>query len=220
MASRRSQENETRDRRHPTARRSHRPGVLSRIEPIAEMQFGYVTRAQATTLGVHDYELMRAVDAGALHRPDHGVYRVAGAGADLLGELRAAWFRLDPTTMPLERTTRPTLWVSHASAAEVLGLGTLLPALPEFISTRRLQSRAPARVRVRREGVSRGEWSVRDGLPVTTPARTLRDLTRARTSTLQLARFIADALAADMITESALLSVVSNTTLRQIRAAV
>lgn len=214
----RSQENETRD--PPPPRRAHRPSVLSRIEPVAEMQFGYVTRAQAATLGVHDYELMRAVDAGALHRPDHGVYRVAGAGADLLGELRTSWFRLDPTRMPLERTTRPTLWISHQSAAEVLGLGTLLPARPEFTSARRLQSRTRARVRLRREGVDRDEWLVKEGLPVTTPARTLRDLTRAHTPTLQLARFIADALAAGMIAEAALLSVVSNTTLREIRSGV
>ena len=65
------------------------------------------------------------------------MYRVAGAGVDSYQQLRIAWLRLDPSTSPRQRTRWPTLWVSHQSAASLLGFGVFLADVPEFISTRR-----------------------------------------------------------------------------------
>jgi hypothetical protein len=48
--------------------------------------------------------------------------------------------------------------------------------VPEFISNRRLQSRADVKIRVRTGGLVRDSWTVHDGFVVTTPARTIADL--------------------------------------------
>jgi hypothetical protein len=173
--------------------RSHL-NVASRLGTVPEAQHGYFTRAQAAEAGVEDFELARAVTYLQIRRLGHGVYRVAGAGTDLHQDLRVVWFRLAPTLSPRQRTHRPTLWVSHQSAATVLELGAFLPDTPEFISTQRLQPRVDAHIRVRRNGLSRDEWIVRDGFAVTSPARTLADLARVGHDGGHLGLFAADAL--------------------------
>ena len=169
--------------------------VVRRLGHIPEAQRGFFTRAQAHQAGVEDYELTRAVGYGYIERLDHGVYRVEGAGTDPHQDLRVTWLRLAPSLRPRQRTLEPTLWVSHRSAANVLGLGVFLPPVAEFISTKRLQPRIEAKIRVRRHGLNREEWIVRDGFAVTTPARTLADLAAAGVDGGHLSRFAADALA-------------------------
>ncbi len=158
--------------------RSHL-NVAQAIEDVAAAQAGYFTRAQASAAQVADYQLQRAVEYGQVHRLDHGVYRVAGAGQDEFQELRTLWLRLDPVPRPRERTRKPTLWVSHASAAWVHSLGVLVPTVYEFTSTTRRQLRTPRAQVVRSAGLGRHEWMVREGFAVTSPLRTLADLDRA-----------------------------------------
>jgi len=170
--------------------------VVSRLGTIPEAQYGYFTRAQAAEAGVEDFELARAVNYQQIQRLGHGVYRVAGAGIDLHQDLRVTWLRLAPTLTPRQRTHHPTLWVSHQSAAQVLDLGVFLPEVPEFISTRRLQPRVDAHIRVRHNGLDRDQWVVRDGFAVTAPVRTLSDLAQAGHDGGHLGRFAADAISA------------------------
>ena len=165
-----------------------------RIEHLSEAQFGYFTRAQAHSGGIEDYELTRATDYGQIARVGHGVYRVVGAPADPLEDLRVAWLRLDPESSPRQRTRFPELWVSHHSAARVLDLGIYLAAEPEFTSTRKLQPRFPARIRVRSAGLRRDEWVVRRGFAVTSVARTMTDLAKEHWDRGHLGQFAADAL--------------------------
>jgi len=184
--------------------------VVSRLGTIPEAQHGYFTRAQAAEAGVEDFELARAVSYQQILRLGHGVYRVAGAGTDLHQDLRVAWFRLAPTLAPRQRTHHPTLWVSHQSATRVLDLGVFLPDVPEFISTRRLQPRVDAHIRVRRDGLDLHEWIVRDGFAVTSPARTLADLAQAGHDGGHLGRFAADAIAAGQTTSAELQAALGN----------
>ncbi|MEZ5225779.1 MAG: type IV toxin-antitoxin system AbiEi family antitoxin domain-containing protein [Acidimicrobiales bacterium] len=114
------------------------------IEELSEAQHGYFTRAQAHDVGVSDVQLSRATDYRQIRRLDHGIYRVAGAGHDEHADLRIAWLRLDPKRRPRERTKNPTIWVSHQSAAVLLGLGTFIPPKHQFISTVRKQLRSDA----------------------------------------------------------------------------
>lgn len=169
--------------------------VIDRLGSVPEGQYGYFTRAQAAAHQIRDFELSRSVAYRHIIRLRHGVYRVAGAGTDPHQELRTAWLRLQPSIPPRQRTHRPTLWVSHRSAAAVLGLGVFLSDNPEFLSTRRLQARFEARVRVRQKGLTPFEWTVQNGFAVTTPARTLADLVQAGHDGGHLGRFAADAIA-------------------------
>ena len=71
-----------------------------------------------------------------------------------------------------------------------------LADVPEFISTRRLQARFEARIRICSRGLERSEWVVRNGFAVTSAARTLLDLAAAGHDGGYLGRFASDAIAA------------------------
>ena len=164
------------------------------IGDIADAQKGYFTRAQATNDGIDDMRLQRAVRNGSIERLGHGVYRIIGTGQDLHETLRVAWLRLSPDNSPRERTQRPHLWVSHRSAAQLLDLGDVAADVPEFITDRRIQTRADAIVRVRSGGLERSEWMVFDGFAATTPARTIVDLAADRMDGGHLGRIASDAI--------------------------
>jgi len=179
------------------------PLVVS-LGDIADAQNGYFTRAQAAREGVDDMRLQRAVNNGSIERLAHGVYRITGAGQDPHQALRVAWLRLSPDESPRERTRRPHLWVSHRSAARLLGLGVVAADVPEFISDRRIQTGADVIVRVRSGGLARSDWMIYDGFPVTTPARTVADLAAARMDGGHLGRIASDALERGMTTRQEL----------------
>jgi hypothetical protein len=178
----------------------HENSFVVLLSGIADAQRGYFTRAQAAEQGVDDMRLQRAVANGSIERIDIGVYRVTGAGQDPHQALRAAWFRLSPVESPRERTHHPHLWVSHRSAARLLDLGVVASDVPEFISDRRIQSRADVIVRVRSGGLMRPDWMVHDGFAVTTPARTVADLAADRMDGGHLGRIASDALQRGMAT--------------------
>lgn len=179
-----------------------RPPLGRRLIDVTEAQQGYFTRAQAHRRGVDDSALQRGVTSGAIERLDHGVYRISGAGYDPHQRLRVAWLRLTPDLSPRERTVRPHLWVSHRSAAALFDLGVAIADVPEFISDRRLQSRAYVKIRVRTAGLDRDSWTVHDGFAVTTPAQTIADLADDHIDGGHLGRIASDALAKGLVTES------------------
>lgn len=181
-----------------------RLNLPSRIEHLSEAQYGYFTRAQTHTAGIDDYELTRAVEYGQITRVGHGVYRVIGAPVDPLEDLRVAWLRLDPLSSPRQRTRRPEIWVSHRSAARVLGLGVYLVETPEFTSTRKLQPRFPTRIRVRSAGLQRDEWVVRNGFAVTSVVRTIADLANEPLDRGHLGQLADDALRTGVATPAEL----------------
>jgi Transcriptional regulator, AbiEi antitoxin len=176
-------------------KRSSRIDLIAMIEELSEAQHGYVTRAQAHDVGVSDVQLARATDYGQIRRLDHGIYRAAGAGHDEHADLRIAWLRLDPKRRPRERTKNPTIWVSHQSAAVLLGLGTFIPPAHQFISTVRKQLRSDSlHVQVRPNGLTPDQWVIRGGMAVTSPLQTLIDLDGANTDGGHLGAFLQDAI--------------------------
>lgn len=170
------------------------------MEYIAEGQAGYFTRAQATRAGVADFELDRGVSYDQIRRLGHGVYRVVGAGFDSHEALRTAWLRVTPTASPIERIYKPTVWVAGRSAATVHGFGDFIADVPEFISTRRLQARMDAAVTVRSAGLGRDEWTVVDGLAVTSAVRTFLDLVAANLDGGHIGNYAEDAIATGVTT--------------------
>src|SRR5690606_2959705 len=145
--------------------------------------------------------LQRAMRSGAIERLAHGVYRIAGAGHDPHQQLRVAWLRLTPGLSPRKRTADPHPWVSHRSAAALFDPGVANADVPDFISDRRLQTRAEIRIHLRSDGLERGEWTVQDGFAVTTPVRTLADLAADHMDGGHLGRIASDALAKGLMTE-------------------
>ena len=176
--------------------------VIQALGDLPEAQQGYFTRRQAATAGIEDFALTRSVSQGFISRLDHGVYRVAGAGHDDHEHLRVAWFRLEPQAGPRDRVRKPTIWVSHESAASLHGCGVYLADTPTFITRDRIQPRKGVKVYRRSAGLDRRDYTVVDGFAVTTVPRTAADLARARSDGGHIGRFIHEAINANAATLS------------------
>lgn len=171
------------------------------VADLAAEQWGLVTTAQARSLGVSPQTVARLSAEGGLERLTHGVYRVSGTPPSPLDEVRAAWLALDPGRRAGERLhDEPPAVVSHRSAAAILGLGDLEADGSEFTSGERKQTRRPD-VQIHRGPVGPAEWTVVDGLPVTTVVRTVGDLAAARVDGGHLASVVRDALIRQQVDE-------------------
>jgi hypothetical protein len=136
------------------------------IRRLAAGQHGVVSRRQLLAAGLSRAQIDRRVLAGRLDRLHRGV------------------FRAGPVAAPLEREMAAVLasargaWVSHGTAGRIWAL---LPpaatALPVEISVVGGYGAPALGVRMRRVSVfDAAEVVCRDGLPITTPERTLLDL--------------------------------------------
>ncbi len=164
------------------------------LADLTAEQWGLVTTAQARGLGLSAQAVARLHKQGALERLVHGVYRLAGTPPSPLDELRAAWLALDPGRPARERLhDAPPIVVSHRSAAAVHRLGDLEADDLEFTTQERKQTRRPD-VRLHRGQIDVADWTIVDGLPVTTVLRTVDDLAAAHLDGGHLASVVRDAL--------------------------
>lgn len=155
--------------------------ALKDLAEVAESQWGMVTSAQATARGVSHLTLSRLAEAGDLVRLAQGVYKDAGAPSDEREALRAAWLSVEPGRFAWDRVKdRPGLaTVSGESAARLHGFGNLRAMRSEFTTPVRKQTQRED-VRYRTRVLDGDDVTVREGLPVTTPERTIADLVEAR----------------------------------------
>jgi hypothetical protein len=167
--------------------------TLSRLAPLAEDQWGLLTRLQAAGAGVSEATLGRlAADGSVLQRVGHGVYHLAGAPRPDLVELRAAWLQLAPGTPVWDRVPAQGV-VSHRSAAAVYSLGHLPADSHDFTVPTRRQSRR-SDVHMHRRPLGDADWASVRGLLVTRPTRIVADLLRDREDPGAVGHIIADAL--------------------------
>ena len=168
--------------------------ALRTVGDLAIEQWGLTTTAQARNAGLSSQQLARLADTGVLERLRHGVYRVVGAPPNLSDDLRAAWLALAPARTAQERLADPDVEVvSHRSAAVVHQLGDLDADRLEFTTSARKQTR-DSQVRFHRRRLGVGEWTLVDGLPVTTVLTTIGDLAAARLDGGHLAGVVRDAV--------------------------
>lgn len=161
---------------------------------LASQQWGLVTTAQATNAGVPAVMLGRLVDKSILERVRSGVYVSTSAGWSSATEIRAQWLALEPKTMAAERLQpHPMAVVSHESAAELHRIGDLDSPHICFTVPSRRQTRQPE-VTFRIAELAEADWTVVDGLPVTTAVRTLTDLARAGHEPEHLTDMVGDIL--------------------------
>lgn len=137
------------------------------IYEIAEEQNGYVTAAQAAAVNVGKGTLAKMARRGVLDRVSWGVYRLSRFPSS-----------------PLDQYVEASLWplstrgvVSHESALAVYGLSDVSPTkihvtVPKSVRVRR---RLPAGTVVHRADLGPADTQLYEGVPVTTPERTIRD---------------------------------------------
>lgn len=170
------------------------------LAELAAGQWGLFTAQQAGQVGVSRVRLSRLTQAGALLRLAHGVYALRGAAGGRHLELRAAWLGVEPSRAASDRLADGAsgVVVSHASAADLYGFGDLDADRHEFTASTRKQTRRPD-MRFHRAFVSATEITLRDGLPVTTPARLIVDLLTDGHDAGHIAGVLADAVRARAI---------------------
>lgn len=137
-----------------------------RVAKVAAGQHGVVSIHQLRQAGLGDDAVLTRVRAGRLHRIHRGVYAVGHPGISRQGRWMAAALACGEGAA-----------VSHRSAAELWEF--LKPcAGPVDISIQRAGGRRRRQgIRLHRcASLSRGHITLRNGIPVTTPARTISDL--------------------------------------------
>ena len=133
------------------------------IARLAARQHGCFTRRQVLQLGMTDRMIASRVDAGRWVRVAAGVYRVAGVPVTWRQRALGACMASGAGAV-----------VSHRSAAVLWGVSGFRPG-PLEITVPRGRSGRNALARVHRSHV---DGVLRDGVPVTRPARTIADLAR------------------------------------------
>jgi very-short-patch-repair endonuclease len=138
------------------------------IAALAEAQHGVVARAQLVERGLTDAQIARWIRARRLHRLHRGVYAVGHRVLTLEGRWMAAVLAAGPGAA-----------LSHASAAAAWDLRRPGGVIDVSVPTRAGRERRRG-VRIhRRDALTPDEVTVHRGIPVTTPARTIVDLSRS-----------------------------------------
>jgi very-short-patch-repair endonuclease len=135
-----------------------------KLAAIAALQCGVVARNQALAAGISSSGIERRLDKGSLIAVHPGVYRVGHVAPSIEADYRAAVLACGETAV-----------LSGHAAAHLLGLvrGRSVPE-PEVLTTARRRVAGVVTRQTRRlSNRDRMNWQ---GIPITTPARTLVDL--------------------------------------------
>jgi predicted transcriptional regulator of viral defense system len=142
---------------------SHKPDYDGLYE-IAENQAGYFTASQARQVGFSWERLSSNTKTRLFLRVARGVYRLSRFPGSAYEDLVVAWLRTGQKAV-----------ISHESALSLYDLTDVLPSeihviVPETASRRR------AGIRQHTNQLAPEEITHREGLPVTTVARTIADV--------------------------------------------
>ena len=168
--------------------------ALRELAEISASQWGMVTSAQAAVRGVSRLDLSRLTKAGDLLRLAHGIYKDAGAPTGAHMDVRAAWLSSDPRRPASDRLGdgHHGVVVSGQTAAWLHDIGDLRSNHTELTTPVRRQTQR-ADLHYRRRILPEEDVTIRDGLPVTTPERTIADLVEDRTDLSIVADALRDA---------------------------
>lgn len=138
------------------------------VARIAAKHHGYVTTAQARNQGISADTIRKMATRGNIERVSRGVYRVPNLPASEYSEYMKAVFWPDQETGV----------VSHRSALSLYGMSDVDPAelhitVPKDYRIRRRQP--PEWLQVHHADLAEDEIRRVEGVPVTTPEKTLRD---------------------------------------------
>jgi very-short-patch-repair endonuclease/predicted transcriptional regulator of viral defense system len=140
--------------------------VDQRVAALAERQHGVVSTRQLAALGLSQRGVSHRAATGRLHRVHRGVYAVGHPVLTVNGRRMAAVLAAGPGAV-LSHTSAAALWEIRPSAAARIDVSVRTPG-----------GRAKRRgLRIHRAMELRDdEITEHDGIPVTTPSRTLLDL--------------------------------------------
>ena len=161
---------------------------------LAEQQAGYFTARQAARAGFSWERLTDYSKNGRFQRVAHGIYRLAQFPSSRFEDLFVAWLKGGPKSA-----------ISHESALALYDLSDVLPG-EVHVTVPRTASRRRKGIRLHTNRLPPADVVRREGLPVTSVARTIADVARAGLSEDHVARAIQDALERGLTTQQALLA--------------
>jgi very-short-patch-repair endonuclease len=201
--------------RGPPATPANPAATLERaILQLAARQHGVVTRPQLLVLGLSPSAIDRRLAAGRLTALHRGVYRVGPPVAPRAREMAAVLACCGASALarggaPPPARAKPAA-LSHRSAADLLGIVPgRRPCGPMEVSVQG-SCRGRDGILIHRVRVLPADEITRvDGIPVTTPARTILDLA-ASLAARELERAVAEAIALRGTTPAELLALASS----------
>ncbi|MGH2693527.1 MAG: type IV toxin-antitoxin system AbiEi family antitoxin domain-containing protein [Actinomycetota bacterium] len=152
-----------------------------RLFEVASEQGGYFTADQARACGFSRASLSYHARRGRFLRVKRGLYRLAQYPASPREDVIAAWLGAG----------RDEAVVSHESALDILGLSDVVPERVHLTvpRSRRYRSTSPGvAIHTTTRPPDSGEVVTRDGIPVTSPARSIVDAAEAGTAPEQVVR--------------------------------
>jgi predicted transcriptional regulator of viral defense system len=155
---------------------------LKHLFQLAEPQGGYFTASQAQTAGYSRQRLSYHVRAGQFTRIAQGIYRLALYPSSPYEDLHMALLRTGPASV-----------VSHESALAFYGLSDILPK-EIHLTVPRTSSRRRARIRLHTRTLRAGDIARREGLRLTTVARTIADVASAGLAEEHVIQAVTEAL--------------------------
>ena len=141
---------------------------------LAAAQHGYFSTAQAEAAGISRRALLGRERRGLIERATHGVYRLAGTPASTLDPFYAF------------SVAAPAATFSHDTALELYGVSDVLPRTVHVTVPPESGLKKRPGFTIHRSEIAPGERQLRDGLWVTSLARTLADCARTGTDPEQL----------------------------------
>lgn len=163
------------------------PPDYALLYALASAQSGYFTTAQAKEHGVSWRALTHHAASGRFQRVRRGLYRFRDYPSSPYEEVVAAWL-----AMGADRAV-----VSHDTALDIYDLTDVIPRSVHLIVPRAQRGlHPPAGVALHTTSAPLGddEVTVREGVRLTTPERTLLDVAEAGTAPEQVERGIQSAI--------------------------
>jgi predicted transcriptional regulator of viral defense system len=169
---------------------------------VALVQGGYFTAKQAKAAGYDYPHLDYHVAAGNFVRVGHGLYRLASLPPSEHDDLirLSLWSR--------NRADVPQAVVSHESALALHDLGEVLPTKTHLTVPPRFRKKPPQGSVLHRGLLSPTAIEEREGFQVTTPLRTLLDVSEGELSQEQLDKATAEALDRGLVRRDKLLAAI------------
>ena len=159
-----------------------------RLGALAETQYGVVTFDQLRRLGFSSDQVERRIQLGRLHRLHRGVYAVGHRHLPNEALFIAAVLALGSKAV-LSHKAAAALWDFAPEEWSFMGEAS---HLIDVTIPRRVRQRPGLRIHPVRT-LEMADTTLRKGIPVTTPVRTLRDLADTATSDSTLRRLLHEA---------------------------
>jgi predicted transcriptional regulator of viral defense system len=177
-------------------RKTVRPDHGELFEAASE-QGGYFTAEQAAACGFSRASLSYHTRRGRFLRIKRGLYRLTQYPASAREDVLAAWLGAG----------RDEAVVSHESALDILGLSDVVPERVHLTIPRSKRYRPPSpgvAIHTTTRPLTEGYVLTRDGITVTSPARSIVDAAEAGTAPEQVVKAAREAIERGLVTSGQL----------------